>query len=71
MVRDKTTLFGIVTIIAAVSSALVAILDGNPATNPDWPQLLALFGLGSAGVTGIFARTNSVSDEQAGAGVKK
>lgn len=37
----QTTLAGVFTILAAVSSAGLALVDGNPATSPDWGVLIA------------------------------
>jgi uncharacterized membrane protein YhiD involved in acid resistance len=37
----KTTILGIATILTAVSSALIALLDGNPATSFDVGSVIA------------------------------
>ena len=41
MTSWRTTVLGILTILAVLSGAAVALLDGNPATNPDWPTVIA------------------------------
>lgn len=59
----KTTLTGVAAILAAISGAAMALLDGNPNTNPDWTSVIAAvvsgFGL-------IFARDANVTSEQQG-----
>ena len=44
---------------------LQALFDGNPSTEPDYAALVAAV---MAGLGLIFARDNSVTSEQAGAG---
>jgi peptidoglycan/LPS O-acetylase OafA/YrhL len=61
----KTTLAGIGAILVACGSLLQALFDGNPATEPDYPALVAAI---MAGIGLIFARDNSTTSEQAGAG---
>lgn len=61
----KTTLTGVCTILVAVASAAKAILDGDPATVPDWTSTITAI---TAGFGLIFARDNNVTSEQAGAG---
>ncbi len=47
------TVVGIATIVGAVTTALVAIFDGNPATNPDW-NVVALAVV--SGISNIMAK---------------
>jgi uncharacterized membrane protein YhiD involved in acid resistance len=61
----RTTTTGVLAIIAAVVSAVQMIVDGNPATNPDWSAVAAAV---IAGVGLITARDNKVTSEQASAG---
>jgi peptidoglycan/LPS O-acetylase OafA/YrhL len=61
----KTTLAGIGAILVAGGSLLQALFDGNPSTEPDYAALVAAV---MAGLGLIFARDNSVTSEQAGAG---
>lgn len=60
----RTSFFGVGGLLTVLTSALNALLDGNPATSPDWasviPAVAACLGL-------LFARDNKVSSEQAGA----
>jgi hypothetical protein len=58
----RTTTAGIASIVAAVSTALVAITDNDPLTVPDWGALGALLALGLGLVA---ARDNKVSSEEA------
>lgn len=58
----KTTTSGIAAIIAAVAGAVQLYLDGNPATNPDFPTVIAAI---TAGVGLITARDNNVTSEEA------
>lgn len=60
----KTTACGILTIIAAVSPALKAMIDGDHATNPDWSLVAPLV---TAGIAAIFARDNDKTSENVGA----
>jgi hypothetical protein len=60
----KTTATGILSILAVLASAGVALLDGNPTTNPDWAVIAAAV---MAGLGLIAARDNGVTSEQAGA----
>ncbi len=60
----KTTVLGVVGILAALCGAATALLDGDPATNVDWPTL------GTAIATGIgliMARDNNRTSEAVGA----
>ncbi len=61
----RTTTTGVLAIIAAVVSAVQMLVDGNPATNPDWSAVAAAV---IAGVGLITARDNKVTSEQANAG---
>lgn len=60
----RTTAFAVVGMLTILIRVAGQLLDGDPATNPDWgteiPQLLAAIGL-------LFARDNKVSSEKAGA----
>jgi hypothetical protein len=60
----KTTVAGVAGIIIAIASCVQALLDGDPATVPNYEIALAavITGLGL-----IFARDNNVSSEAAGA----
>lgn len=60
----RTTTTGALAILAALCSAATALLDGNPATNPDWAALGAAF---TAGLGLMAARDNKVTSEEAGA----
>ena len=59
----RTTLLGLLAVGGAVVSFGKALLDGDPATMPDFDALLAAF----AGLGLIFARDNKVTSESAGA----
>ncbi len=70
----KTTLMGITVLIgslgkllAAVSLAATALLDGDPSTVADWEAVSAAFVAVSIGFGLIFARDNSKSSESVGA----
>lgn len=52
----KTTTLGVATIITALSSALIAFLDGNPATTFDLGTLIAAV---TAGVGLIMAKDST------------
>lgn len=60
----RTTVTGALAIVAAVIPAIQALLDGNPATSPDWSVTGAAV---MAGIGLIAARDNRVSSEQVGA----
>jgi hypothetical protein len=60
----RTTVTGIITIVAAVLTAAKLLIDGDPMTNPDWTMTLAAI---AAGWGLIHARDNKVTSEQAGA----
>lgn len=56
----RTTVFGILLILHAVSGAGVALLDSDPATNPDWDSA-KIEVLAGAGL--LFARDQKAHDE--------
>ena len=60
----RTSSLGIIAILTAVLGAAKALLDGDPATNVDYPALIATV---SAGIGLLKARDNVVTSEQAGA----
>ena len=60
----KTTGAGLGALLALVGTTLNQLLDGNPATNPDFNYVLPLF---FTSLTGLFARDNNKSSEQVGA----
>lgn len=60
----KTSATGITGIIIAVLTAAQAMLDNNPATNPDWSAVIVAI---TMGLGLISARDNNVTSEQAGA----
>lgn len=60
----KTTLFGAGGLLTVIVTALCAMFDDNPATNPDWALVLAA---ASPCIGLLFARDNKVSSEAAGA----
>ena len=60
----RTSLLGVLTILAALAGAGKAYIDGDPATNPDWTATTAAI---TAGLGLLRARDNQVSSEQAGA----
>jgi hypothetical protein len=60
----RTTTFGIGAILTAIGTALTALTDADPMTQPDWGAVMAAM---IAGFGLIFARDNGVSSEQAGA----
>ena len=49
----RTTVLGIATIVGAGAAVAKALLDGDPATNPDWPTLYVAI---TVGLGLIFAR---------------
>jgi hypothetical protein len=60
----RTSTSGILAIVVAVGTAVQLLIDGNPATNPDWGTVGAAV---LAGVGLLTARDNKVSSESAGA----
>lgn len=60
----RTTLFGTGGLVAVLAATASALLDGNPATNPDWTLVVAA---ASTAIGLLFARDDKVSSEQAGA----
>lgn len=60
----QTTSYGTCVILIGLLSALKLLLDGDPATNPDWNLVAVAF---FSGIGHIRARDNSKSDEQVGA----
>lgn len=59
----KTTAAGVGGLMAVIGSTLNQLLDGNPATNPDWNLALPIF---FTSLIGIFARDNGVSSVDVG-----
>jgi hypothetical protein len=55
----RTTLFGVLGIVGAIVSAVMALIDGNPATNPNWELTFSAI---MAGVAAIFAKDAKVSN---------
>lgn len=41
----KTTVAGVATALGAVSTAVAALLDSDPATVPNWPMVATLLGV--------------------------
>ena len=60
----RTSTLGVIAILSAIANAVKTALDGDPATNPDWPTLVTSI---TAGWGLLVARDNVVSSEQAGA----
>jgi len=59
----RTTAAGIVAILAAVANAANALLDGNPATVPDWGVVIAAV---TAGIGLLSARDATVTSRAMG-----
>ena len=59
----KTTVFGICAILTALAGAVKLLVDGDPATNPDWTAVIAAV---AAGIGLVAARDNKVSSEDVG-----
>lgn len=64
MTSWKTTTTGVLAIISALVGAAQVLLDGNPATNPDYAVLVPAI---LAGIGLITARDNNVTSEDVGA----
>ena len=60
----RTSFLGVLAILSALIGAANALLDGNEATNVDYPTLLAAL---AAGWGLVHARDNRVTSEEAGA----
>ena len=60
----RTTTAGIAAIVAAIATAVTALFDSDPLTNPEWGAVVAAI---MAGIGLMAARDNRVSSEQAGA----
>ena len=60
----KTTVLGAGGLLAIIVTAVSAMFDGDPATNPQWGMLIAAAG---PAIASLFARDHSVTSEQAGA----
>ena len=65
----KTTVCGIGMILSVVAAVVVALLDGDAETNPEWSSLqetlvngLGLAGISFGGLLGVAARDNSKSN---------
>lgn len=63
MISNKTTITALITFIIILGSAALTLLDDDPTTNPNYDALLAA---GAAATGLLFARDNSVSDQEAG-----
>ena len=61
----KTTALGVLTILGALATAGVALLDGDPETVPSYEVLAAAV---TAGIGLIMARDNDKRSEDVGAG---
>lgn len=60
----RTSAAGLAAILTAGGTAITALVDNDPLTNPDWAALIAAC---IAGIGLLLARDNRVSSEQAGA----
>lgn len=58
----RTSVLGILTLLGSIVTFGQALLDGDPATVPDFDAIVAAL----AGIGLIFARDNKVSSEEAG-----
>jgi hypothetical protein len=63
----KTTVLGILALIAAVSQGGIAFLDGDPSTSVNFETI----GLAIMGLIGLFTRDNDKTSEDVKAGRKK
>lgn len=60
---NKTTITGIISLVALVLNAAVALFDDDPATKPDWNAI----GIGATAIGLMFSRDNDTTSEEAGA----
>ena len=60
----KTTLFGAGGLVIVLANVASMLLDGDPATNPDWGVTFAAV---MPSIAALFARDNDVTSEEAGA----
>lgn len=60
----RTSLFGSGGILILAANTAAMLLDGNPATNPDWNLTFAAL---MPAIAALFARDDKVTSEQAGA----
>lgn len=63
MISNKTTIAAIITFITILGSAALSLLDDDPKTNPNYD---ILFAAGATATGLLFARDNTVSDQEAG-----
>jgi hypothetical protein len=61
----NTTVAGVVAVIVVIQGALALLLDGNPATNPDWNTVIPAV---VAGIGLILARDGGKTSADVGAG---
>ena len=54
----KTTMLGVLTIATAIFGAVMALIDGNPATNPNYETVIAAI---TAGIGLIFSKDANVT----------
>lgn len=59
----RTTLLGVFTIAGAICIAGKALLDGDPATTPNWESSVQMIGVG---IALLAARDHKVTSEDAG-----
>ena len=59
----RSTLLGILMIVSAIATAGIALLDSDPATNPDWAVIFGLLGGGSVA---IMTREQATHDDENG-----
>lgn len=60
----QTTAAGVITALIAILSAVGAIIDGDPATNPNWEMTVAAV---TTAIGLILARDNNKTSESVGA----
>jgi len=63
----KTTVLGVCTILVAVASAIIALIDGDPTTVVDVESVIGAVVGALVGMGLIAARDNGVTSEDAGA----